>query len=99
FVLAGFDVGFDNALEIVNVVNEDVVQLVHGGLDVTGYRDIYHDNGFVFARSEHLGHDRLGQDVMRRAAGGEDDVDLRHERQKSRVIDDFGLEQLRHLDS
>ena len=64
-----------NHLEVVHVVEVDVVQLVHGGVDVARHSDINKQERPVFA-SPHQRRERGAiQDMMRRRRAADGDID------------------------
>ena len=58
-------------VEVVDVVEEDVVQVVDGGLDVARHGDVDQKHRAVLAAADDGAHLVAREDVMRRAAGGE----------------------------
>src|SRR5579872_2585039 len=97
FVLARVEIVLDDVLQVVDVVQENVVELVDLGVDVAGDCDVDDKDRLVFASLNHLRHIGARQDVVRRAAGGDDDIHLRHEAEELVVFDDFAIEQRRHF--
>ena len=90
-------VGVDHFLQIVDVVQEDVVEIVDGGLDIARHRDIDQEHRLVAARGDDALHLVLVQDVMRRAARGDQDIHLGQHADEARILDRRALEQLRHF--
>ena len=78
FGLAIGDVRRHHLLQVVDVVNEDAVQLVHLRIDVARDRDIDEEHGTVLAAAQELFAVLLAEDGVRRAGGADDDVGLRH---------------------
>ena len=90
-------VGVDHFLQIVDIVEEDVVELVDGGLDIARHRDIDQEHRPVAARGDHALHLVFVQDVVRRAARRDHDIHLRQHAEKAGVFDRRALEQPGHF--
>ena len=76
FLGALAEVGVDDFLQVVDVVQEDVVELVHGRLDIARHSDIDEEDRLVAARGDDALHLVLVEDVVRRAGAGDEDVHL-----------------------
>ena len=64
----------DHLLQVVDVVNEDAVQLVHLRIDVARHRDIDEEHRTVAAAAQELLAMLFAEDGMRRAGGADHDV-------------------------
>ncbi len=91
-------IGVDHFLQIVDVVEEDVVEIVDRGFDVAGHRNIDEEHGLVAASANHALHFVFMQDVVRRAAGSDQDIHFRQHVDEAAVLDRRALKQLGHLD-
>ena len=91
-------VGVDHFLQVVDVVQEDVVHLVDGRLDVARHGDIDQEHGLVAAGGDDALHVVFAQDVMRRAGRGDHDIDLGQHADEARVFDRSALEEAGHFD-
>ena len=91
-------VGVDDFLQIVDVVEEDVVEVVDGGLDIARHGDIDQEHRLVAAGGDDALHLVLVQDVVRRAGTGDQDIHLGQHGGEACVLDRRALEELGHLD-
>ena len=66
----------DNLLQVVDIVDEDAVQLVHLRIDVARNRDIDEEHRPVAAAAQELLAMLFAEDGVRRAGGADDDVGL-----------------------
>ena len=64
----------DGLLQVVNVIDEDAVELVHGRVDVARYGDIDKEHGPVLATAQEQLAMFAAEDRVRRAGGGDHDV-------------------------
>ena len=69
-------VGVDHFLQVVDIVEEDVVEVVDGGLDIARHGDIDEEHRLVAAGGDDALHLVLVQDVVRRAGAGDQDIHL-----------------------
>ena len=74
FAIAGFHVGRGYLLQVVDVVDEDAVELVHGRIDVAGDGDVDEEHGAIAAAMEEGLSMLRAEDVVGRAGGADDDV-------------------------
>jgi hypothetical protein len=74
FLLAIGNVRTDRLLQIVDVIDEDAVDLVHLRIDVAGHGDIDEEHGLVLAQRHELFAVLGLEDEVRRAGRGNDDV-------------------------
>ena len=72
------DVRDDYLLQVVDVVDEDAVQLVHLRIDIARHRDIDEEHGTVTAAAQETLAVLLAEDGVRRAGGADDDVGARN---------------------
>src|SRR5260221_3104135 len=76
---AAFAILVDAAAHVVNIVEEDVFQRVAVGIDIARHRYIDKEYRTALAFGADEAHLRLGEDVVGRAGGGDDDVDVGHD--------------------
>ena len=98
FLHALAQVGVDDLLQVVDVVQEDVVEVVDRGLDIARHRDIDEEHRLITAGRDDTLHLLLPQDVVRRARRGDHDIDLRQHADETGIFDWRPLEKLRHFD-
>ena len=76
FLLATGDVRGDSVLEVVNVINEDAIELVHGRINVARDGDINEEHRSVLALGEKFFAVFAAEDRDWRSGGCDDDVGL-----------------------
>src|SRR5271165_6361054 len=72
------DMRRNHLLQVVDVVNEDTVQLVHLRIDIARDGDIDEEHGPVLAAAQELLAVLLAEDGVRRARGTDDNVGVRN---------------------
>ncbi len=94
FAAAVGEVGGGGLLEVVDVVDEAALDLVHLGVDVAGDGDVDEEHGTVAAAVEELAAVGAGEDLLGRAGGGDDDVGAVGVRVEVFEGDDLGRDRL-----
>src|SRR5215467_10505357 len=74
FLLSSLNMGGDRLLQIIDVVDENSVQLVHLGIDIARHRDIYEEHGAIPATTEKQLPMLALEDGHRRSGGSNNDV-------------------------
>jgi len=74
FAAAVGEVGLSDLLQVVDVVDEATLHVVHARVDVAGDGDIDEEHGTVAAALEEVLAVGSSKDLLRRAGGGDDDV-------------------------
>ncbi len=75
-LVAAFDVRLHRLIQVVDVVEKDVVQVVDCRLDVARHGDIDQKNRAVLPAGDDGTHLIAGEDVMRRAAGSQQNIHI-----------------------
>ena len=83
-------------LQIVNVVQEDIVDLIHRRLDIAGNCNVDQEHWTVAAYVDRTLHVLAGNDVLGRTAGGNHDVHLRQRLLELFILHHFAIEQSSH---
>src|SRR6185436_14277163 len=73
-VTAALNVGLDHAIQVVDIVEEHALQFVHTRLDIARDGDVDQEHGTVAAPVDHGAHLFAVDDVVRRAAGSDDNI-------------------------
>ena len=94
FGLAGalLDVGVYDTGQIIHVVQEDAVNLVHSWVDIAGDCDIDEEHGAVTAQADDTLHVLAIEDEMGGSAGGDHDIDFRQGGDEFVVLDGLAVE-------
>src|SRR5579885_982994 len=94
---AVLDVAVHHLLEVIDVIQEHVVQFVHGRVDVARHSDIDEEHRAVPASLNHPAHLVLSQDVLGRSARCDHDIHLRQRRDEALIRNYAAAEHLRHF--
>src|ERR1041384_6654234 len=98
FLVPLFQVRVDDTLEVVDVVEEYILQVIHGGIDVAGNGDIDQEHGPVLARADDPLHILFIEDVVGGSGRGDHDIDLGKHADEARVVNGCTVEGTRQFD-